>query len=439
MARDRDALGFRADGPINRSIKEAAGRHAGNGVRLVDAAEALAAASPAGITGEELFYEHVHLNFEGNYQLARLFAEQVAALLPAANAGRSGVGADRSVRAPGAGWASASACDRRLAVSAWDRFRVWQANYSRVSEPPFTDQLNDVPRAKMYMARLAALQAEMTSEDQARARQMYQEALRAAPADISLRGNFAQFLGELGDVAEAVKQQQCVCELLPESAQGFHRLGLLLMRQNQMEAAAQQFSHCLALRADYAPALNELGMIRAQQQRIAEAEKQFQEAIRLKPGYVETYINLGFLEQGAGRLPEAMARYREAAQLQPNGPAAHFSQAVSLAVAHRRADAIKFFQAAVWMNPGFWQARYLLGVELVFANQPAEAEQQFAEVARLRPDFVKGRINFGVALANRQKIEEAAREFETALKMSPTNESARRNLEQIRVMTGKGP
>ena len=32
----------------------------------------------------ELFYEHVHLNFDGNYRLARLFAEQVAAQLPAA-------------------------------------------------------------------------------------------------------------------------------------------------------------------------------------------------------------------------------------------------------------------------------------------------------------------------------------------------------------------
>jgi tetratricopeptide (TPR) repeat protein len=419
LARDHDALGFRADASINRAIKEAGQGHAQSGVALVDAAAALAAASPAGISGEELFYEHVHLNFDGNYRLGRLFAEQVAARLPAAITNKAQPE-----------WLSTEMCDRRLAVSTWDRYRVWQANYSRVSEPPFTEQLNDVPRAKMYMAKLAALREEMTPENQAQAKKIYQEAVDALPDDLSLRGNYAQFLGELGDFAEAVKQQQRVCELLPDSAPAFYKCGLLLVRENQMDAAAKQFSHCLELRADYAPALNELAMILAQQQKTAQAEELFRKAIRLKPGYVETYVNFGFTEQESGRLPEALAQYAQAAGLQPNGPAAHFAQAVNLAAEHRRADAIKLFQAAVWMNPEFWQARYLLGVELA-PQQPAEAEQQFAQVARLRPDFARGRVNFGVALARSGKIEEALAEFQTALRLNPTNETARRNLDRL--------
>ena len=111
-------------------------------------------ASPAGIPGNELFYEHVHLNFDGNYLLGRAFAEQTLKLLP------------KSILAQGkTGWASAELCDRRLAVSPWDRFRVWQENYSRVSEPPFTDQLNDVPRAKFYMAKLQELNSQMTDRN----------------------------------------------------------------------------------------------------------------------------------------------------------------------------------------------------------------------------------------------------------------------------------
>jgi tetratricopeptide (TPR) repeat protein len=428
LARDYDALGFRADGPINAIIKRATERHAKDNVSFVDAAAALAAASPFGITGEELFYEHVHLNFEGNYQLARIFADQVAARLPASITNRSP-----------AEWASEQICERRLAVSPWDRYRVWQANFSRVSEPPFTDQLNDVPRAKMYMAKLAELKADINPDAQARAKALYQEAVAAAPDDISLRGNYAQFLGEVGDFTEAVKQQRQVCELLPQSAPAFHKCGLLLVRQNQMEAAADQLQQCLRLRSDYAPALNELGQIRAQQQKLAEAEKLFREAIKLKPGYAETYVNLGFMEQGAGKLSEGLAHYQEAARLQPNGPAAHFSQAVSLAAEHRRGDAIKLFQAAVWMNPEFWQARYLLGVELALANQAAEAEQQFAEVVRLRPDFVKGRINLGVALGKRHKIDEALLQFQAALRLNPTNEAARRNIDLLQSLKARLP
>jgi tetratricopeptide (TPR) repeat protein len=379
LARDYDALGFRADGPINRIIKEAAERHAKSGVFLVDAEAGLNAVSPNGISGEELFYEHVHLNFDGNYQLARLFANEVAAHLPAGVTNRAQTE-----------WASAEECDWKLAVSAWDRYRVWQANFSRVSEPPFTEQINDVPRAKMYMAKLEQLRGEMTPEAQTRSRQLYRDGVAARPDDLSLLGNFAQFLGQIGDFAEAVKQQQRVCQLLPQSAPAYHKCGLLLVRQNQMDAATEQFSRCLSLRSDYAPALNELGQILFGQQKVAEAEKKFREAIRLKPGYAETYVNLGFMEQNTGRLSEGMAHYQEASQLQANGPAAHFNQAVSFAAEHRRPDAIKLFQAAVWMNPEFWQARYLLGVELAAANQATEAEQQFAEVVRLRPGLRQG-------------------------------------------------
>ena len=117
MARDYDALDFRADTRINQIIKDAATRHAHEGVHLVDAAEMLAQASPGGIPGQELFYEHVHLNFAGNYLLARAFAQQIAPLLPAQIAAHAK-----------ADWASAEFCDHRLAVSPWDRYRLLQMN-----------------------------------------------------------------------------------------------------------------------------------------------------------------------------------------------------------------------------------------------------------------------------------------------------------------------
>ena len=49
---------------------------------LCDAAGALAVESPAGICGQESFYEHVHLCFDGNYRLAGAWAAQVERLLP---------------------------------------------------------------------------------------------------------------------------------------------------------------------------------------------------------------------------------------------------------------------------------------------------------------------------------------------------------------------
>ena len=77
------------------------------------------------------FYEHVHLNFAGNYLLALEFAEKMKRLLP------------NSITARDKGnWASAELCDRRLAVTVWDRQRVWQPIFNRITAPPFTGQFN---------------------------------------------------------------------------------------------------------------------------------------------------------------------------------------------------------------------------------------------------------------------------------------------------------
>ena len=73
LARDLDVLRFRADSRINAIIREVAGEQAAAGVRFVDAERALAQSDPEakGISGGNLFYEHVHLTFDGNYVLAR--------------------------------------------------------------------------------------------------------------------------------------------------------------------------------------------------------------------------------------------------------------------------------------------------------------------------------------------------------------------------------
>ncbi len=420
LARDDDTLAFRADTRINQIIRDAALAHANQGVHFLDADAVLMQNSPAKISDNELFYEHVHLNFDGNYLLGRAFADQAAQLLP------------KPILTQGKSeWASAELCDRRLAVSPWDRFRVWQENYSRVSEPPFTEQLNDVPRAQFYMAKLKDLNSQMTEAARTQSRAIYEEALALAPNDYFLYENFAQFLNQTGDRAAAIKEEQYVSKLLPQTPVTYYKIGALLVGAGKTSDAAGYFSRALALRSDYVPALNELGLILANQQKTSEAAGYFSRVIQLNPGYVETYLNWGFMEQCEGKMGQAMAHYQEAAKLQPAGPAAHFCQAVTLAVAHQRDDSIGYFRNAVWMNPKFWQARYLLGGELAAEGKIEEAQAQFSEVVRIRPDFARAHLNDGVALAKLGKLDEALKEFQITLQLNPTNTVARQNLDAV--------
>ena len=78
---DTDALRFRADSRINALIREAAARSVGS-VQLVDVEMALAKANTNGIPGDDLFLEHVHPSFQGNYEIARTLAQSIGESLP---------------------------------------------------------------------------------------------------------------------------------------------------------------------------------------------------------------------------------------------------------------------------------------------------------------------------------------------------------------------
>ncbi|MDY0149041.1 MAG: hypothetical protein RBT03_03025 [Kiritimatiellia bacterium] len=66
-ARDADALRLRADSKLNALIRECAD---GRSASLLDAEALFAIRSPQGIPGRELFLDHIHLTFSGNYLLA---------------------------------------------------------------------------------------------------------------------------------------------------------------------------------------------------------------------------------------------------------------------------------------------------------------------------------------------------------------------------------
>ena len=420
LARDYDALDFRSDTRINSAIKEAASRHAGQGVFLLDAANALAQSSPDGIPGLNFFYEHVHLNFAGNYLLALNFAEQVKKLFPNPNTAR-----DKG------NWASAERCDRRLAVTVWDRQRVWQPILSRIKSPPFTGQFNHAASLKTYEAKLDEVKSMMNTQTPEQARQMYEQALALAPDDYFLHGNFERFLEAGGYLAPAIAEAKRCCELIPQMPGGYYYAGTLLVREGRITEAAEYFSRAIGIRSDYAEAQNGMGEILANQQKTTEAIDWFKRAIRANPNYVEPYLNLGFLQQNRGEIDAAMASYQKAANLEPEGPADYFNRANTAAALYRWDEVIACLRAVVKAKPEFWQARYQLGIQLAAKGKTEEAQREFAEAVHYRPDFAPAHLYLGATLAAQKKPDQALAEFRTVLQLDPANSSAQQQIETI--------
>jgi len=428
LARDDDALDFRADTRINAIIQEAASRHARHGVYLMDAAKTLAQNSPEGIPGLNFFYEHVHLNFAGNYLLALNFADEIKGLLPG------------SITAHDRGsWASEELCEQRLAVTVWDRQRVWQPIFTRITAPPFTGQFNHATCLKLCEAKWNGAKARMATQTPEQARQMYEQALALAPDDYFLHGNFERFLETGGNLAQAIAEAKRCCGLFPQMPGEYYYVGTLLAREGKTSEAADYFSRAVAIRNDYAEAQDAMGELLANQQKSDEAIRWFRRAVRSNPDYVDTYLNLGFLQQNLGEINAAMTSYQNAANLEPEGPADYFNRANMAAASFRWGEAMADLRALLKAKPDFWQAHYMLGMELAANEKTEEAQKEFAEAVRYRPDFAPAHLYLGTTLAAQKKPDEALAEFRTVLQLDPANSAARQQIESIEAASQHNP
>jgi tetratricopeptide (TPR) repeat protein len=220
LACDLDALRFRADRRINAIIREvAAGQEAG-GVYFVDAQRALADSAPAAssILGGDLFQDHVHMTFNGNYRLARAVLDQVAKALP------EGVRVRQRGAVP-----SRAQCAKLLALSRWDEFQMAAWALKLTSRAPFTNQLDYAVRQAAVGQRVESLgRLASTREALEEAARTYEAALTRWPDDWQLHDHLAAVFHVQGKVEKAVAHWRDAVRLLPNNIDSLHQLALVL-------------------------------------------------------------------------------------------------------------------------------------------------------------------------------------------------------------------
>ena len=387
QACDADALPFRADTRINGAIRTLAKELAGDGFVLCDAEAALSQAAPAGIAGDESFFEHVHFNFDGNYRLARAWAEQVANLLP-----------EELQRKAATGWAGQEACEKAIGLSDWNRGFVISAVMARMGQPPLAMQFNNPARLQALQQQLDALRERQRAPDRlTQAQKDFEAAIARAPTDALLHENFANFLEASGDNPRALAEYRKMTELLPGDFYGSLQAGRML---------------------------REAG-------RYAEAEPLLRSARASRPSLPEPYFELGVALVSAGKSAEALENFTRAVAMRPTEGKHLMYQAKALAQLNRHPEAIEIYREATRLHPNSWEAHFELAGELATAGQVAAALQEYQEVVRLNPRHAVSRINLGVVLVRQNRLSEAIQQFDAALALEPGNAAARDYLSQV--------
>jgi tetratricopeptide (TPR) repeat protein len=390
MSCDDDALPFRADSRINGIISGEREKFDTTNLIFYDAADAMAASVPDKIPGKEMFYEHVHFNFDGNYRLARAWADQIEQILPEA------------IRQTACtnDWAGQDVCQRRLGLSDWNRSLVFESVIQRMHKPPLSGQLNNSQRISELTGSINSMVARMNPVTAAKSEREFQDALAQWPDDYLLHGNFALFLKSTGDLAGAAKEWRSVCDLIPQDSFACFQLARTLEAQGQA----------------------------------AEAESYFRNAVTMRPTMTDGWIELGNVLASEREFEEALIEYQRALQQRPQDSEIIFLIGKTMAGMGRHTEAIDDYREAIKLNSSDWESYYELGAELDAAKQEEAALAEFGAAVQLNPSYSRAHFNYGVALAKVGRFADARSEFEKTLQLEPGYQNAVEGLAKIQVL-----
>jgi tetratricopeptide (TPR) repeat protein len=453
LARDQDALRFRCDSKLNEAIREAAAGRDDERVRLVDAERLFAGRAVGGVPGRQHFYEHVHLTFAGNYVLARAIAEQVEPLLP------------EPVRAGAQGeWLRADQCASQLAWTPWAEAKSLDDVLARVSDAPFTSQVNHSEQYAGLMREAIALRPRIADVAK-RADEIYAPALSVMPDDSYVYAQLCQLRSLAGDAKGAIAAVERSVELLPICVAHWLLLGGAHATAGEFDAAAEAYAGVLKIDKENVDALLGLARVDRMRDRQPQAIAYYRRAIESNPRMGMPYLELGQMLEANGQITEAIANYRlaldnrmlhpdflatladvcqkrnwtdealdnylAAVSLRPSDAGLRIRAGRCLANAKKYTEAQQQFRIATELAPDMGQAHFLYGMELGRAAQYDDAVARFREAARLLPGVAAPQINLAITLKSMGRREEAIQEFQRVLELEPTNSVARKYIAEL--------
>jgi len=422
-ARDLDTLRVRADARINALIRQVAAEQQGAGFQFVDAERSLAESNPDwhGIPGEELFYEHVHLTFDGNYLLAKAVFDQVCRALPQLASGRRGGEVPSKQR-----------CAELLTLTPWDEYQMAASMERLTSRQPFANQWNYSLRQGAAQRKMEELHQRISTPEALEATwNTYEEALAKSPDNLSLHMHFSTLATERGRPDVAAEHLQIVVDTLPWDASMQNSLAMAQANCGKFKEAVDHYQKALEIKPNYVQVRDNLGRLLMELGQYDEAVTQFQAALETAPDFADAEYSLGEVLVKRGQLEEGIAHLKRALELNPDMPDAEYVLGFVLVKSGQFDKAVAHLQQALKLNPNLVDAQYVLGIVMAQRGQLDQAISHFQQALELNPRFADAEYNLGNVLAERGQLDEAIVHLQKAVDIRPDDGNFRRTLQAL--------
>jgi tetratricopeptide (TPR) repeat protein len=354
QARELDTLRFRADTRINEIVRDTAGNKTADGVYMVDAIQVFDQNSPHQIPGDELFYEHVHMNFKGNYLLAGAIFEQVKKILPERI---------KSYRADEHLFPTETECARELAYTKWDRSSIAERVLNDyIKQAPFTNQLYHNQRVERMEQEIDAFKAAISPELVNEVQAGYRRAIEQTPSDWWLHWKYGQLLEDLGKDNAAASQYRLVLDSMPHHYEAYAVLGLLCGKAGDLDSAVSYNLESVRIYPTFPESHFNLGFAYHLKKNYDKAVKHYSIVTRLMPDRAEAHNNLGLVLFQWGKVDKAIKAYRNGLEFAPDNLDLHYNLGIVLHEQGQKDEALKELDAALQIDPNSAKVRKILTV-----------------------------------------------------------------------------
>jgi tetratricopeptide (TPR) repeat protein len=444
QARDLDTLRFRADTEINNIIRLVA---KARGISLLDTSKFFSANSPHNTPGGEMFYDHVHLNFRGNYILAENLFRQLSPII-AERSGRSKRSHENF---------SEKECRQRLAFTGYDQYRIVSELFERFSRPPFTNQINHQKLLEQVKEDLAALEIFTQRQGFMEADLQYNWALQQNDSDYWLHYNYAQLLQASGEPEQAAEELRAFIRHLPHYVPVYEQLAKLLINQGKFAEAIVQCEQALQFNPSFSPIYYHLAFALAKQSKFTESIETYRKLTKLNPeGSVDAYNQIGKIQIHLGRLEEAVETFRKAIEFnlqlksKKDVSDVHFNLAFVLKSLNKNQEAktelhkaIEGYRSELRKNPNSSETHEVLAKALMESGDYKQATEHFRQTRDLNPTELSNHANLIRILEKQGRFDEAIEASQRAIEfMSKDNQMAavktlERYRDNLQVVTSK--
>jgi tetratricopeptide (TPR) repeat protein len=254
LARDYDLLKFRAPSEVNRIISDIG---SGKNIPLISAEKFIAALSPSGISGYELFWEHLHLRDRGYYAIAELFLEKIIQLnlLPGKNNPKI-----FDQRLPfdydllSICWIDLAYADRSMInlTSSWP-FNNFQINprFLSTADEALQKIVQEVYQKRMVWDEACYRTATVFEKkgDFRSAQTTYEAVIEEYPLNFFAHYQLARLLKDNGQLNEAIPHYQISIQSNPQYLFSRLELGMVEINSGQFDQAIENLEYALKLQS----------------------------------------------------------------------------------------------------------------------------------------------------------------------------------------------